>query len=436
MRIMYTKFLTKNNISAMFLLYVYFLILLLNMALIIVPTYAHTGLSFHIHYNNLCASIFYLFFISSMALSFTDMTSRFLLCIFMITVIIPMLVLYSSNNASSSFHSFMLMNVICFSVTSLFARINAMPKCTYIKYDIGTLMLILFAIFTLIDIFRFIYINGTSMFNLDITKVYLYRHQLGENMRGIFAYFDSWVMQIFNPFCITWSLYKKNRICFIVFMAFQIILFGLSSHKSVLFSGMVICGMYFLWPYLAKSSRNIIKIFIFINVVPLIIYLSRIHNNFCDVVIGLYQRVFILPSQINFWYYEFFSKNGFDWFRQSFLRHFFSSKYDLVLPKVIGEHYYGTAMTNANTGFLASGYAQGGFLVMLIYAVIVGLIISIVASLARVMSPRFSLVFITLPLFFLFTSTDLPLSLLTGGIGWAIFIMYLMLRYNRNTREK
>lgn len=426
MRLIRSHFLSKDKIYATILFYVYFGITLYNAAYIIFPRYTYAGFLFNVNYVNLAMSAVYLLPVSWGGVRSDSVIVKFILSILALVTIIPMLVLYSINEESHSGHMFMFACVCCYIVISCLSNLVFDFKSSNTKIKIGKLLLVLLFSVTVLDIIRYIQVNGLGIFNLDIMKVYNFRLKLRETMEGILAYLDSWVMKIFNPFCIAYSLYLRKRVLVVLFFVLQILLFGFSSHKSVLFTGLVIIITYFSIPYFMKSPANLIKCFIGGAMLPLVISLSGMENKFAVILYSLYRRIFCVPAQINFRYYDFFSEHGFDWFHQSFLRHFYTSRFDLRLTRMIGLEYFGNPETNVNTGFLASGYAQGGFIVMLIYSIIVGLIIAFIASLSRNMSKRFAMSFSILPLFFLFTSSDLPTSILTGGMGWMIILMYIL----------
>jgi hypothetical protein len=271
---------------------------------------------------------------------------------------------------------------------------------------------------------RYIALNGLGIFNLDITKVYDYRFILRETMGGILSYVDAWTVKIVNPFCVVYALYKKNRILSIIFIILQVLLFGFSSHKSVLFSALVLVVFFYVMQILLKNKCSLIFIFIISLSFTLLLYF----NGNGVTTRALFNRLFFTPARINFYYYDYFSVNKFDWFKQSFLRHFVNSEYVIPLSHLIGLEYMGNIETNANTGFLGAGYAQGGFWVLVIYSVIIGLLISLIASLAKKVPPGLTVGITILPMSSLFTSGDLPGSLVTGGLMIALLLLYIFSR--------
>ena len=376
-------------------------------------------------------SLFYIGLMSCIIPKYKNKLASFFLLVLLILTIVPMLVLYSINYENNGMHEFVAMCVLCFSIISLGSNIKFSIVSIRSNFSIGWKLLIAFFVFlALYDIARYIMINGLGIFNLNINNVYNYRFILRKSMAGIGVYLDNWVARVINPFCIIYALHTRKRFLTCFFIILQILLFGFSSHKFTLFIILLVLATYYMGVAFARSPIKVLRLALLGSLLPILIYLTAVENVLTKTFYALYLRVFVMPAQINFWYYDYFSRNGFDWFHQSFLRHFYVSKYDLLLPRIIGLNYFGNAANNANTGFLASGYAQGGFIVMLVYSVIVGLIISCIVSASRYVNTRILLAMSVCPLMILFSSNDLPTSILTGGICWVLLLIYLMCKFN------
>lgn len=390
----------------------------------VVPVYGYSGFTFGVNWVNIFFSIVYIGIISYFIIMQVDGVKTFFSFMLILQVIIPMLCLYSFTEEFVSYNIYVLMCIVCFIIISLASSINIDLINNFSNVTFSRLFLPFMTIITCFTLARYIMLNGLGIFNLDITKVYDYRLLLRETMVGAFAYLDAWTIKIINPFCIVYSLYRRKKFLLIFFVTLQVMLFGFSSHKSVLFSAFVLVVFYYMTPLLIKKKSSVVWCFIFANLFPLCLYFKDITGIWC----GLFKRLFFTPATLNFYYYDYFSVNGFDWFRQSFLRHFVSSNYDLLLPRIIGLEYFGNMETNANTGFLGAGYAQGGFLVMIVYSVIIGMLINVIAAFCKKLPPGLAVGITILPMSSLFTSGDLPSSLVTGGLLIALFLLYIMSR--------
>ena len=391
----------------------------------VVPVYAYQGYTVNYNFTNIIISVCIIAIISYFITIQADKIKTFFISILLLQVVVPMLCLFSFTEEFMFYHIYIVMVTICVIVISFinYIYIN-LENSKYISLSFNKLFLPIMTFITFFTLSRYIMLNGLGIFNLDITKVYDYRFLLRETMTGIFAYLDGWTVKIINPFCIVYSLHKKKKFLTIFFVILQILLFGFSSHKSVLFSAFVLVVFYYIMPVLSSKKWSVVWLFICSCFFPLIMSFRGI----TDIWLALFRRLFFSPATLNFYYYDYFSTNSFDWFRQSFLRHFVSSNYDLLLPRIIGLEYFGNMETNANTGFLGAGYAQGGFLIMIVYSVIIGMLINVIAAFCKKLPPGLAVGITILPMSSLFTSGDLPSSLVTGGLLIALFLLYIMSR--------
>lgn len=388
----------------------------------VVPVYGYTGFSINIDYLNLLLSVLYLLIITMLINLNKDKIKVLIQNLLIMQSIIPMLCLYSFTSEFSKLDHFVLMFICSTVIISIVLLVKIKSKNVHIKSKTKTKLNAILLFIILITLARYIINNGFKIFNLSFARVYDYRLTLRETMSGYMSYVDGWVFKIFNPTCIALALHYKQKILFVFFIVMQIFLYGFSSHKSVLFVGFIVVSVYYLTPYILKNKYNLLKMAIFANLIATVLWKINVTGYFC----AIYNRLLFTPARINYYYYEYFSKNGFDWFRHSFLRKFAQSKYELLLPRLIGLEYYGNAQTNANTGFLGFGYAQGGFFVVIIYSLLVAILITLISSVAKKIPPRLVLSISIFPILSLFISGDLPTSLLTGGIIIMIIILYLL----------
>jgi hypothetical protein len=139
----------------------------------------------------------------------------------------------------------------------------------------------------------------------------------------------------------------------------------------------------------------------------------------------LLRRACFVPAHLNFVYYDFFSTHQHTMLAQSKLTFgLVEYPYDLNAPHLIGYHYYNNELCGANTGWLGSGYMHFGFAGMLIYALIVGLLLGMVDTLAKRRELGISVAILFVPFFALFLSTDLPTAMLTHGLMLALFLTW------------
>ena len=371
--------------------------------------------------NSILWYMFVAFLFSALICIQYNPIKRFFYEILYIMVIIPFCCIYFFCNGFIQYTIFFLYCIFAFMIIAIVLLIpltSHIPAyCRYIKVDY--IMKVL-TILTLITICRYIVINGLDIFNLNLLRVYETRLILRESMTGLWVYVDEWSMKVFNPLCLLISLHRHRKKDIILYVLLQIILFGFSSHKLVLFTVFLIIGFYYMSPIILKQSHYTIWI-------AILCLFSPIYTNILY-LFDLWRRALLVPSQLSYYYYAYFSQHDFDWFARSFLRHFIKSQYDIPLPRIIGREFFHNVYTHANTGFLGSGYAQGGVVIIIIYSILIGYTINVVAKYGKVLSPKIVIGTMLLPILIPMVSSDLPMSYVTGGIGIALILISILAR--------
>lgn len=376
-----------------------------------------------------------LFLLLSMAMSVLVImqrgcTRRFFIATLYIMSIIPFMCLYFCGSGYTDYSRFFLKGIVAYTIISTVTAISGWCHfsrgyrhycCVNLK--INTIIHIL-TILTVFTISRYIVLNGLDIFNLNILNVYETRLLLRETMGGIIAYVDNWSIKIFNPLCIILSLHTKKYKALMLYILLQIILFGFSSHKIALFIVIILLIFYCCADKFLLKTRYLFYCAVAGTLVT-------VFSGF-NILLSLWRRALLVPAQINYYFFDYFSNHGFDWFAKSFLRHFVVSRYEMPLPRLIGAEFFNNPATNANTGFLGAGYAQGGMVVIIIYAIIIATTINIIDSYTKVISPKIVIGITLLPMLTAFISSDLPTTFLTGGI----IITFLLLSILSHCKDR
>ena len=391
----------------------------------ITPAYSYVNFVFIYDIRNYC-----LFLLSSALMSLLiciqkNYTCRFFIASLYIMSIVPFLCLYFCGLNYNAYTSFFIKGIIAYiiiAIVTVILKKYPVIICrhrVFVNLRVDTIIRILSAI-TVFTIIRYIVLNGLDIFNLNILKVYEIRPLLKETMGGLLGYVDNWSIKIFNPLCILLSMHQKRYKSTVFFIALQIILFGFSSHKIALFIVAILLCFYLLAPKLLFKTRYLL----------FCATLGTLITKYSDstIALSLWRRALLVPAQLNFYFGDFFSRHEFDWFAKSFMRHFITSKYDLPLPRIIGKEFYHSAVIHSNTGFLGAGYAQGGMVVIIIYAIIIAITINIIDSYTKVISPKIVIGITLLPMLTAFISSDLPTTFLTGGIIVTFLLLSVLSR--------
>jgi hypothetical protein len=146
------------------------------------------------------------------------------------------------------------------------------------------------------------------------------------------------------------------------------------------------------------------------------------------------RRLFSIPAGISFKYYNFFSENEFLWFREIFIGRILNlnSPYPEVISRMLGNG------ANANTGIFGDAYANGGFIIMFVYSIILSSFLILVDSFGNpIKKSEFSML-IAIYSNTIFMLNDLPLTnvMLTGGGLILIFLTYIYFFSNNEIKSR
>lgn len=270
------------------------------------------------------------------------------------------------------------------------------------------------------------FISGAK-FNLSFSSVYEFRAENAElSSKGLLAYTNNWTYKVFSIFFISYFLWKRNWLLVALGCLAQVVFYGYSAHKSVLFSLLLVFG---IWFWFSRSDKAYVLplglIFVFCG--SLFFYFTFDH-----VMLGsmLIRRLFYIPAYLTYQYFDFFSNNQFVYWSNSFLSGFIDYPYDLSVSMMIGQHEGSGG--GANNGYISSGYAHFGYWGVFIYTVIFAFVLRFLDVVTKKTGVLWlSLAVSIIPLRDALISSDLFTTLLTHGL---VVIVFLILLIKKNTR--
>lgn len=321
---------------------------------------------------------------------------------------------------------FMLLFFIIFQHGTLLARLMPVP-CLF-KISEGRLLSVAIAVLAILVLIAwYFYTGAVDYFNLNLLKVYEFREASADLANiGLMSYFNGWVYSVFSIFLMSYFLFKRKYFCFVVIFGVQIFFFGVSAHKSVLFFPVLILG---LWFYFKRTRAIAVMPMGFSFIVGCGLFLFLVFDH---VVVGslFTRRVFFVPAKLTLDYFHFFSINEFVWWSNSILEGFITYPYDLPLSRKIGE--FNGSGSNANNGFISSGFAHAGLLGVAIYTLIFAYFLKVLDSVVMNSDvPVWLALCITIvPLRSALISSDLFTSMLTHGLALSL-VMVLLFRRSR-----
>jgi hypothetical protein len=287
----------------------------------------------------------------------------------------------------------------------------------------GRLITITVSIVSVLLFVVWIFASGViSNANLNFSKVYEFRESNSKVLNiGILSYLNIWVTKIFNIFAIAFCLHKKKYLLAAIFILLQILFFSVLAVKSVFFYPFLVVG---IWFYFKKSNSSIVLPFLLILVIVLVNMSYWVFDDIRPASM-LIRRVFFVPAELTFVYFEFFQDNLNVYWSNSILLNFIDYPYDTRLSNVIG-NYVGTG-TNANNGYISSGFAHAGIFGVLIYSVILGITLRILNTLCNSGIPMWMAIALTVvPFRSLLVNSDLLVTMMTHGLLLTVFLIALL----------
>lgn len=270
--------------------------------------------------------------------------------------------------------------------------------------------------------------GGLRHFNLDLMRVYEIRSNI-ETLGGslLLNYLTMWTTKVFGPIIMAICLLSRRYTLAVMVVLLHVVWFGISQHKSVLFYPLLV----FLTFKFVRKGVSLSFLPFLLMAVSVVSYLLYYFVGDIIAISFLVRRPLFIPALLTFDYYAFFEQNDFVYWSNSIFRVFMPYEYDESVSTMISRIRGGEG--GANNHFLAAGYMQAGAFGLLVYAAITIVILNIFDSFQSKGLPIWFVVAVGIvPMHALFTSADLPVALMTHGLG--ICIVSLMFVGSSHTK--
>lgn len=393
------------------------------------PVYAYTGFTLNISGKNYIVSWIFTLLTIMISPHLLNKVSDYFIVTFCFVTLLPIYTLYGLNSDFSYFTVLVNFSSFLWIVYSL--RLKVFKKGFSIPFikNGQKILQSLCSIMVVYLVLWYIVSGAVSNFNLDFSKVYEFR-TLNSSLTniGILTYLNGWVYKVFNLTLITYALYKRKKVLFIILLTVQLFFYGVSAHKAVLFTPLIIVSIYFYFTR-TKSLATMPLALLLISFFCLYSYLYL-----ANIIPGalIINRVLFIPNYLTFIYFDFFSNNSFSYWSDSF-NILLAPVYPEGIPSTIGK-YLGTDEF-ANNGYISSGYAQAGLYGIVFYNFLITLILKLIDQLAKDTGVLWlTLCIVITPLRTLIMSADLMTTLLTHGLFLSI-LMLILIRKPRSPYE-
>ena len=183
---------------------------------------------------------------------------------------------------------------------------------------------------------------GHFRINFNLLNVYEYRREARTYSMPLMVNYVFSASKTLFPILVVYMLYERKWFWSILCVIAQLTSFFVDGSKSTFFFLILALLGYYL--YNAHRSKYLIWGFVCINIATLIenslVGMSYVANMFI-------RRMLYVPSLLNYFYYDFFSSNEYDYFRQSFGDWFgLDSPYDISVSRLMGYKFFNEIETN------------------------------------------------------------------------------------------
>jgi hypothetical protein len=267
---------------------------------------------------------------------------------------------------------------------------------------------------------------GTKFRMVALEEVYDaradYKDALAEAGRAV-AYAVGWQSNAINPFLMAYGLVYRKRRWLLVGVLGQLLIYCITTFKSVLFSPIwLVC----LWIAMQRSRRSLGTTMIW-SAVALVSISTLVYVCLDSMLLASLttRRLFLLPGLLTAYYFEFFSQNPLTLLADGIMRPFLEYPYGYPVAGVIGGAYFGDPRTYANASLWAYGYASLGTPGVLLFSALCALTMWLIDSIASGRDFRLATLMLALPAITL-SNSSMFTCLLTHGLGLVMAMIYLL----------
>jgi hypothetical protein len=236
------------------------------------------------------------------------------------------------------------------------------------------------------------------------------------------GYIAPWAGNVINPLLMTLGAARRRASLAALGFMGQLLIYSVTGYKSVLFAIVLVPLV-----YIAVSRANRSFGLLLAVGTPAILFAAILgHAILGEWSIALTRRLFAVPGQVAWYYFDYFSIHPADHLAHSFLRWFdVPSVYGLNPAVLIGQVRYPGFGTDVNAGLWPDAYSNFRFAGMVGLTLLFGLVLLVADGLgrgkdARVVGPLLAMAGLTLADSALFT------TLLTHGLGATCVLLALM----------
>lgn len=255
---------------------------------------------------------------------------------------------------------------------------------------------------------------------VNVLDVYTIRDEASQyNMPLILSYLLSASRSIIPCLCV-YKLARKKYFSFIYLCLIQVISFSIDGLKSALFALVISIICYFY--YNENFKKYLITGVLGLNLLAI---LEKLFIGTCMIVTVFIRRVEFVPSLFNYFYYDYFTQNIPDYFKQTFLKYFgVESEYSIRIPYIIG-NFKGSAGEYANNGLFSDAFSNLGALGIVIMPFVLVICLNLFDTCSEKIDTKLIIGAIIANCMTLISS-NLSVFLITQGFLITCFVIYFL----------
>jgi hypothetical protein len=352
-----------------------------------------------------------------------------------LTVYIPILMVtfFSLKQPTENFFAFFLVLFICLFLISLTDKLPLIPVKVFSLSQITFLLLVLFlmAVLHIQLFFLFRKISIPSLFNVYELRLPA-REILGASK---LSYAISALGYAIHPFLIALGLVSGRWWLFILGSLGEIVLFGYDGLKSYFFVPIFLLVFYFITVKMKKLTPFMI-ISLFLALISFAFVIDLLIPGLQYPLSSLFTRRLVFAAGLlSSVYYDFFSSHPFMMWKYTLIGRFLENVLGISTHNpylsfsgpgtVIGKLYFGSPTTNANANLWADGFANFGYIGMIVETIIAIGYFWIFDSISLRKDMRLAYLMI-LPPFYTFSDTGVLTALLTDGALLTLLLLFIL----------
>lgn len=343
---------------------------------------------------------------------------------FVPSVVVPFF-LFKTDVFNWSYVIYLVVFLICY-IFILNNKVQRRSLVSVIKPIDKKLVVPIFVVIYLIAFALFVSTFGFKFTVPSLDDVYDVRAEYREVTKGniLTRYFVGWMGYIINIFVFLIGLYRKNKTLIIATIIFQFYIFSLMALKSHLAS-MLLAFLLFLY-FKKFNSLNSSKFILFSSLfISSLVLIDRlIGDDILEMLI--IRRILVVPSQLAYYHYNFFSANPKTYWGYSIFKGIFDYHYTMPPPNIIGDKHFGRPEMTAVVNMFMEGYSAFGYFGIIIVTIIFKTLLKVVDYVYEWRSYKNQLLIIVfLSICNILNSSSIFTILLTHGL--LIHIMLYML---------